>query len=306
MNKKNFFVIFISMLMTACGENDSNKNNENQVKRENAVNSLIQISDEKSQQQSLKVVAISTDDTQPIYHYSQNFDLEENTYKKSYDVRYQFKVKRDYTLDISFDDSKSQPSKMQLFIDANDPDLTTIFSCGDQQAPPCDSISLEIDHKTGNSNVIFNQAKIYDHDKNILTLSGSISGQLQKNPTVINIPTSGLYNMAYKFSDKNQDIPMTKSKFEYFSFTNRNIQDFMTSKSIYENMLYIHTINNIVNEVWYTPSMPIYPLTIWNRKDNTNLQNISYNPINLTVNFNQFKMSNDNYPDIYLNGTVGP
>ena len=70
--------------------------------------------------------------------------------------------------------------------------------------------------------------------------------------------------------------------------------------------MYIHTINNIVNEVWYTPSMPIYPLTIWNRKDNTNLQNISYNPINLTVNFNQFKMSNDNYPDIYLNGTVGP
>ena len=48
MNKKNFFVIFISMLMTACGENDSNKNNENQVKREKISNNQITKIERKS------------------------------------------------------------------------------------------------------------------------------------------------------------------------------------------------------------------------------------------------------------------
>lgn len=98
---------------------------------------------------------------------------------------------------------------------------------------------------------------------------------------------------------------MTHPNFKFFSFTNHNIQEFTTSKSINENFLYIHTVNNIVNDVWYSPSIQ-YPISTWNRKNTTNLQNIAYNPINLTVNFNQFEMSNDGYPDIYLNGTVGP
>ena len=69
----------------------------------------------------------------------------------------------------------------------------------------------------------------------------------------------------------------------------------------------IKTINSIVNEVWYaTPIGLGLPLSIWERKSNTNIGNISFNPINLTVNFNQFKMSNDGYPDIYLEGTIGP
>lgn len=299
-------IIFFPFLITACGENSSDKSNENKIERENSVHSLIQVTDENSQQKSLKTQATSTDDTHPVYYYSQNYDLEQDSYKKSYDVSYQFKIENDYSLNISFDDQKNQPSKMQLWIDTNNPDVGTVFSCGDQQEPSCENISLEIDHKTGDSKVIFNQAKIYDYDKNVLTLSGSISGQLLQNPTVVNIPTSGVYNATYRLSDNNQDISMTQPNFRFFTFTNHNIQDFFTSKSIYENWLYIHTVNNIVNEVWYTPSLPEYVLRIWDRTSNTNLQNISYNPINLTVNFDQFKMSNDGYPDLFINGTVGP
>ena len=305
MKKNAILAIFIPVLMTACGENSSTKSNENQIKRENSVNSLIQIIDENSMQKSLKLQATSTDDTQPVYYYSQNYDLEQDSYKKNYEVRYQFKTKSDYSLNISFDDQKNQPSKMQLWIDTNKPDVATVFSCGDQQEPLCDNISLEINHKTGNSNVIFNQAQIYDYNKKILTLSGSISGQLQQDPTVVTLPASGVYDATYRISDNNQNIPMTHPNFKFFSFTNHNIQEFTTSKSINENFLYIHTVNNIVNDVWYSPIIQ-YPISIWNQKNTTNLQNIAYNPINLTVNFNQFKMSNDGYPDIYLNGTVGP
>ncbi|MFW1859984.1 hypothetical protein [Acinetobacter defluvii] len=306
MKNKFYLVFLISIFIYACGDNNSNKNDENHLKRENSVDSLIQISDGNSLQKSLKVKTSSADDTHPVYFYSQNFDLEKNTYKKSYDLNYKFRAEDDYSFNISFDDSKKQPSKMQLWVDSKVPELDKVFSCGDQQEPNCDNITLEVDHKTGQSKVNFDQTKIYDHGKKSLTLSGSISGQLKLDPTIVHIPTSGVYNATYRISDNNQDISMTQPNFRFFSFTNHNIQDFFTSQSIYENMLYIHTINNIVNEVWYTPSMPIYPLAIWNREDNTNLQNISYNPINLTVNFNQFKMSNDNYPDIYLNGTVGP
>jgi len=78
--------------MTACGENNSTNGNENQIKRENSVNSLLQISDENSQLKSLKGKITSIDDTQPVYFYSQNFDFEEETYKKSYELIYQFKV----------------------------------------------------------------------------------------------------------------------------------------------------------------------------------------------------------------------
>lgn len=74
MKKNAILAIFIPVLMTACGENSSTKSNENQIKRENSVNSLIQIIDENSQQKSLKLQATSTDDTQPIYYYSQNYD----------------------------------------------------------------------------------------------------------------------------------------------------------------------------------------------------------------------------------------
>ena len=184
--KKNILAIFIPVLITACGENNSTNGNENQIKRENSVNSLLQISDENSQLKSLKRKITSIDDTQPVYLYSQNFDFEQESYKKSYELIYQFKVESNYSLSISFEDSKNQPSKMQLWIDNNNPDLTSVFSCGDQQVPICDNISMKIDHKTGSSKIIFNQSKIYDYDKKYLTLSGSISGHLQQNPTVVN------------------------------------------------------------------------------------------------------------------------
>lgn len=307
MKKNSILAIFILVLMTACGENNSTNGNENQIKRENSVNSLLQISDENSQLKSLKGKITSIDDTQPVYFYSQNFDFEEETYKKSYELIYQFKVESNYSLNISFEDSKNQPSKMQLWIDKNNPDVALVFSCGDQQVQTCDNISMEVDYKTGSSKVIFNQSKIYDYDKKYLTLSGSISGHLQQNPTVVNIPTSGSYNMIYRISDNNQDIPMTQPNFRFYSFTNHNINNFITSKSIFENFLYIKTINSIVNEVWYAPPIGLgLPLSVWERKSNTNIGNISFNSINLTVNFNQFKMSNDGYPDIYLEGTVGP
>ncbi|MDF2418404.1 hypothetical protein GWP85_12940 [Acinetobacter beijerinckii] len=307
MKKNSILAIFILVLMTACGENNSTNGNENQIKRENSVNSLLQISDENSKLKSLKGKITSIDDTQPVYFYSQNFDFEEETYKKSYELIYQFKVESNYSLSISFEDSKNQPSKMQLWIDKDNPNAALVFSCGDQQVQTCDNISMEVDYKTGSSKVIFNQSKIYDYDEKYLTLSGSISGELQQNPTVVNIPTSSSYNMIYRVSNNNQDIPMTQPNFRFYSFTNHNINNFITSKSIFENFLYIKTINNIVNEVWYAPPIGLsLPLSVWERKSNTNIGNISFNSINLTVNFNQFKMTSDGYPDIYLEGTVGP
>ena len=298
-------LIFIPMLLTACGDDHSDSAKETPP-RVNAIASLIQITEENSQPKSLKMETTSTDDTQPIYRYTQLIDLNNDGVSQSYQLTYNFKTDHDYSLIVYFDASKNKPSKMQLWIDTTTPELSDVFSCGDEQEPSCDNISLEIDHKTGNSKVIFNQAKIYNYDKNTLNLSGSILGQLQQNPTIVKIPTSGLYNATYRISDQNQDIPMTHPNFKFFSFTNHNIQGFVTSESIHENLLYIITINDNVKEVWYTPSISIHPLSIWNSESKTNLQNISYNPINLTVNFNQFKMSNEGDPDLYINGTVGP
>ncbi len=305
MNKILISLLSIPILLTACGENSSDLENENSSKRENKIISQLNIFAENSQQKSLKIQSISTNDTQPVYHYTQLINLDNDNVLQSYQVTYNFKVDHDYSLVVFFDVSKGQPSKMQLWIDTKSPELSELFTCGDKQYPTCENILLDIDHKTGHSKINFNQTKIYDYDRKTLTLSGEIIGQLQQNPTLVKLPTSGIYDATYQLSNNPQYIPIPHSNYKYYTFTNHNINEFITSNSFSDNAIYIKTVNNLVNDVWYTPS-PEYPLSLWSRENNTNLQNISYNPINLTVNFNQFKLSNENYPDLIINGTVGP
>lgn len=54
MKKSIIFIVLTTVLMTACNENEPNKNKVNQVKRENTVNSLINLTNEHSQQRSLR------------------------------------------------------------------------------------------------------------------------------------------------------------------------------------------------------------------------------------------------------------
>ncbi|OTG83069.1 hypothetical protein [Acinetobacter sp. ANC 4648] len=305
MNKILISLLSFPMLLTACGENSSNLGNENQSKRENKVISRLNISAENSQQKALTTQVISTDDTQPVYRYAQLIDLDNDSLLKSYQVTYNFKVDHDYSLVVFFDGSKSQPSKIQLWISTKTPELSELFTCGDKQYPTCENILFDVDHKTGHSKINFNQTKIYDYDRKVLTLSGVILGQLQQNPTLVKLPTSGIYDATYQLSNNPQYIPMTHSNYKYYIFTNHNINEFITSNSFFDNTVYIKTVNNLVNDVWYRPSME-YPLSLWSRENNTNLQNTSYNSINLTVSFNQFKLSNENYPDLFINGTIGP
>ncbi|WP_227542870.1 hypothetical protein [Acinetobacter chinensis] len=189
---------------------------------------------------------------------------------------------------------------------SSDPESPYLFSCSEEGKYSCNNIQLEVDHKTGNSKIKFNQTKIYDI-KNVLTLSGTISGQLQQDPSIVNIPASGRYDFTYQLSDNNQIIPIENSNFTQFHFTNHNIQEFTTSPLPSKGFLYVKAVNNIVDEVsFFSILLEGYGYAFWDRESKTNIQNISYNPINLTVTLNQFKFSSDGYPDLYLNGMTGP
>ncbi|MCH7333614.1 hypothetical protein [Acinetobacter modestus] len=270
----------------------------------------------------------STTVDQPVYRFIQIFNKENNQFKTSYQLQFDFNidVKTLYRLEANYDQIiNSTPNSIKLMqFEKSGKELTYTgeFYCS-KKDNPCPTLINSINIKTGKAKLNFNNLLLtksswMDGQLNTITLAGYVEGTLTEAPTKVQLPTSQAHQLIWTpslLTTSDSAYLSLPTQYEQLIFTNHNDVSIRTSynKGVLENLvtgstsIYIH--NNKVNGVYINfPNSPDYYYTTCSTAT-LSCEGTTYNPVNYQVTFDNTKVQSifwGNNIDIgYLNGSAG-
>lgn len=310
--KVSFSFLTCSFLLTGCG-GDSSSDNAIQTKPINTTEvSLTLLQNNKSQSvHTTNSSATTIEDGQQNapYLYNQIYERVNNQFQKNLDFNYTFNANStEYKVRAVYNDLKSQPN--YFFIQQKNAQNEEFFSCHEDYLV-CNGISVNVDEKTGQTTLKFNQTSI-QNDKNSIVINGQITGKLAQAPTVVNIPTSLQHQLIESsISDFANPYTIANTNYQQMVFTNHNQVYLSTGFDNNPSPMEVYIFNNKVNKA-ISYAHPVLRAINWAFDDSINATNPpSYDAKNYIVTFNQTKFDTTNamstyYPTAYLKGSIGP
>ncbi|MCH7337002.1 hypothetical protein [Acinetobacter sp. NIPH 2699] len=246
---------------------------------------------------------------EPVYRYTQIFTKENNQFKQSYQLEFDFNIDTNtlYRLEANYDELiNSTPNSIKLIQFKKNGRQLSIqqeFRCS-KNDNPCPTIISSINIKTGQAmlnfnNLLLSKSAWTNELPNTITLSGFIEGILTEAPTKVQLPSSQsrTLNVSALPSELDQKSSLS-TQYKKLSFTNHNQAAFQLEE------LSIGIQNNQVQYVSLTPpNLILYPFScgIYDLK----CTNGVYNPNDYSVIFNNTKLHSLMLGYIYLYGSTG-
>jgi len=291
-------------LLSACGGDSSNSNSSYIPPKV--------MSEVKTDLKLLEKTLPSTQSTNvdtPVYRYTQIFNKENDQFKTSYRLEFDFDMNANtlYRLEADYDTLiNATPNSVKLTEFEKSGQSITVkkeFQCS-KNNNPCANIVNSVNMKTGQAKLDFNNLLLtkqswVDAPINTIMLVGSVEGRLTEAPTKVQLPESQSRTLNVSFLPSEHDqISSLSTQYKQLSFTNHNQAAFQLDE------LSIGIQNNQVQYVNLTfPNLIIYPLYcgVFTLK----CQNGTYNPLNYAVTFHNTKINGIFFGDLYLNGSTG-
>ncbi|MGG2098172.1 hypothetical protein ABFY41_11435 [Acinetobacter haemolyticus] len=253
--------------------------------------------------------AQSTNVDTPVYRYTQIFNKENDQFKTSYRLEFDFDMDANtfYRLEADYDtliNATPNSVKLKEFEKSGQSiSLKKEFQCS-QNNNPCANIINSINMKTGQAKLDFNNQLLTksswaDGQINTITLAGTIEGFLTEAPTKVQLPSSQSHtlNVSALPSKLDQESSLS-TQYKQLSFTNHNQANFQLEE------LSIGIQNNQVRYVSLIPSNAIlFPFScgVYDPK----CTNGVYNSNDYSVIFNNTKLHSMMFGYIYLYGSTG-
>lgn len=318
--KKIIVTILSGIILCACGNSEENKtpqNSENPstpLPAQNKVKSEISFS-YKNQIFKLPSIAITdSENISPVYSFSRILTLNNHTYDETYQLKYTFLVnKLTYVVTADYNDLNSQPKFLTIDEkECNDSSCTysKTLTCG-VSLNLCQNIYLQIDKRTGYSQLNFQNAKLINAPVTTTLIDedafiqGTLIGELPKSPPTANpiVEEKNKYGVLLISSDTQSNLRnVSNTQYKKIQFTNHNITEIWTNMNSEGDYTYAKINNN-------QPTQIILGYRLWfgsiEAQDiQISKQSIYYNPINFTLNFNQAKIID--LDNAYITGSIGP
>lgn len=306
-------------LLSACGGDSSNSNSSYTPPK---VMSEV-TTDLKFLGKTLPSTQSTNVDT-PVYRYTQIFNKENDQFKASYRLEFDFDVNANtlYRLQADYDTLiNAVPNSVKLTeFEKNGQSITlkNEFQCS-KNNNPCANIVNSVNMKTGqaklNLNNLLLSKQVWSNEfPNTITLSGFVEGTLTEAPTKVQLPTSQPHQLQWTLSPSttpDSTSPSLPTQYEQLIFTNHNDVSIHTSynKGILEDLLIgstsIYILNNKVNGVYIQPpNSPIYYYAVCGI-ESLPCEGALYNPVNYQVTFKNTKINHTFLGIGYLNGSTG-
>lgn len=306
-------------LLSACGDDNSSSDNRYTPPKV--------MSEVKT---NLKVLGKSLPSTQstnadtPVYRYTQIFNKENDQFKTSYRLEFDFDMNANtlYRLEADYDTFiNATPNSVKLTEFEKSGQNITLkqeFQCS-KNNNPCANIVNSVNMKTGQAKLDFNnllltkQAWVEGSD-NTITLAGSVEGKLTEAPTKVQLPESQAHQLQWTLSlstPPDSTPPSLPTQYEQLIFTNHNEVSIHTSynkdplESLVTGSTSIYILNNKVNGVYINfPNNPIYYYAACGIAS-LSCEGAKYNPMNYQVTFRNTKVNHTLIGIVYLNGSTG-
>lgn len=268
--------------------------------------------------------AQSTNVDTPVYRYTQIFNKENDQFKTSYRLEFDFDMDANtfYRLEADYDtliNATPNSVKLKEFEKSGQSiSLKKEFQCS-QNNNPCANIINSINMKTGQAKLDFNNQLLTksswaDGQINTITLAGSVEGFLAEAPSKVQLPTSQPHELHWTLTPSSVSESTSSSlptQYEQLIFTNHNNVSIYTSynKGPLENLVIgstsIYILNNKVNSVYINfPNTPIYYYAACGIAT-LSCEGTTYNPVNYQVTFRNTKIVHTLLGIGYLNGSTG-
>lgn len=304
-------LFILPFLLSACGGGDGNSSAIAQIPNNKTAVALTILQNNKSFAiNTINNSAITIQDDEQIapYLYQQFFNRIENKFQKSYRFTYKFNVNSTkYELLADYDDLKKQPSSLQL---SNKTNLKDEYFICHNDAKPCQNITLNINERSGQTTLKFNNTSLYD-DTTSVVLNGELSGQLSQSPLEVNIPNSLQHQLiAANNINLNNSWEVTNTHYQKMIFTNHN-QIYLATNTDELSPIEIHIFDNQVKKATYYSNYFLHEMN-WAFDASINANNPPiYDPKNYIVSFNDTNLHTTNAIltlelDRYLKGNIGP
>ncbi|WP_109440562.1 hypothetical protein [Acinetobacter haemolyticus] len=260
--------------------------------------------------------AQSTNVDTPVYRYTQIFNKENDQFKTSYRLEFDFDMDANtfYRLEADYDTLiNATPNSIKLKEYEKSGQSITFkkeFQCS-QNNNPCSNIVNSINMKTGQAKLDFNNQLLTksswaDGQINTITLAGSVEGFLTEAPTKVQLPMSQAHELKWSITSSTQDGSKLLSNYYQLNFTNHNkIELFLGDRTLIEGSGIISIQNNKVESFYFQPALSPSLLEISCRPTETPCQNTSYNPNNYEITFSNTKVNSPLAGISYLNGSTG-
>ncbi|MCH7393102.1 hypothetical protein MMP66_02265 [Acinetobacter dispersus] len=307
-------------LLSACGGDSSNSNSSYIPPKV--------MSEVKTDLKFLEKTLPSTQSTNvdtPVYRYTQIFNKENDQFKTSYRLEFDFDMNANtlYRLEADYDTLiNAAPNSVKLTEFEKSGQSITVkkeFQCS-KNNNPCANIVNSINMKTGQSKLDFNNlllTKQYSVDGqiNTITLAGSVEGRLTEAPTKVQLPTSQTHQLTLILPALTAPAPPPTSiplptQYEQLIFTNHNNVSIHTSynKGAFEDLVTgstsIYVLNNRVNSVYINlPNLPSYYAVCG--IETLPCEGATYSAVNYQVTFRDTKINHTLLGIGYLNGSTG-
>lgn len=261
--------------------------------------------------------AQSTNVDTPVYRYTQIFNKENDQFKISYRLEFDFNIDTNtlYRLEAHYDQLvNSIPNSIKLIeFKKNGQELTynKEFYCSEEDNP-CTNIINSINMRTGQAKLKFNNLLLTksswsDGQLNTITLAGYVEGTLTEAPTNVQLTTSQNHELKWSTNPSSQESFSVISDYHQLDFTNHNEATLhLGDGSFWEAWGYILIKNNQVNSFYYQPASSA-GLTLFFSctPQSTPCRNTSYNSNNYEVIFSNTKVDSTLLGIGYLNGSTG-
>ncbi|MDR7016350.1 hypothetical protein [Acinetobacter sp. 3657] len=260
--------------------------------------------------------AQSTNVDTPVYRYTQIFNKENDQFKTSYRLEFDFDMDANtlYRLEANYDTLiNATPNSVKLMEFEKSGQSITFkkeFQCS-QNNNPCANIVNSVNMKTGQAKLDFNNLLLTksswaDGQINTITLAGSVEGFLTEAPSTVQLPASQTHQFQWSITPSDQDGLNLISNYHQLDFTNHNkVELFLGDGTTIEDSGIISIQNNKVESLYYQPALSPSLLAIYCNPTDTPCQNTSYNPSNYEVTFSNTKVNSALAGIGYLNGSTG-
>ncbi|MFC3171013.1 hypothetical protein [Acinetobacter vivianii] len=298
-------------LLSACGGDSSNSNSSYVPPK---VMSEVK-TDLKFLEKTLPSTQSANVDT-PVYRYTQIFNKENDQFKTSYRLEFDFDMNANtlYRLEADYDTLiNATPNSVKLTEFEKSGQSITIkkeFQCS-KNNNSCANIVNSVNMKTGQAKLDFNNLLLtkqswVDAPINTIMLVGSVEGRLTEAPTKVQLPTSQPHQLQWSITPSDEDGLNLLSNYQKLSFTNHNIVElFFGDGSSFEDSGIISIQNNKVESLYFSPVLNPILLQKYCNSTNTPCQNVTYNPNNYEVIFSNTKVNSAMLGIGYLNGSTG-